>query len=47
MKIQFTEYALSGVQSRRLPRGDILESGGGIAYLPEGLRRAQGLRFST
>jgi hypothetical protein len=46
MKIPFTEYALSGDQSRRLLQGDILAFGGDIAYLPEGLRRAQGLRYS-
>ena len=46
MKIPFAECALSGDQSRRLPRGDILAFGGDIAYLPEGLWRAQGLRFS-
>jgi hypothetical protein len=38
MKIPFAEYALSGDQSRRLPRRDILAFGGDIAYLPEGLR---------
>jgi hypothetical protein len=45
MKIPFTEYALSGDLSRRLPQGDILVFGGDIAYLPEGFE-AQGLRFS-
>ena len=45
MKIPFTEYALSGDQSRRLPRGDILAYGGDIAYLPEGLRGHKGCVF--
>ena len=45
MNIPFTEYALSGDQSRRLPRGDILAFRGGLAYLPEGLRGHKGCVF--
>jgi hypothetical protein len=45
MKIPFTEYALSGDQSRRLPRGEILAFGGDIAYLPEDLRGHKGCVF--